>query len=60
MFIHLLVTKTNNDKYPVLYLLHGGGGDEDAWTTLGLAPRIMDNLIAKGKAKTNDCGHNKW
>jgi len=36
------------DKYPVLYLLHGGGGDEDAWTTLGRACQIMDNLIAEG------------
>ena len=38
-------------KYPVLYLLHGGGGDEDAWTTMGRAAIIMDNLIAQGKAK---------
>ena len=37
--------------YPVLYLLHGGGGDEDAWTTMGRANVIMDNLIAQGKAK---------
>jgi enterochelin esterase-like enzyme len=37
-------------KYPVLYLLHGGGGDEDAWTTLGRANYILDNLIAQGKA----------
>lgn len=40
-----------NEKYPVLYLLHGGGGDEDAWTTLGRAPYILDNLIAAGKTK---------
>lgn len=38
-------------KYPVLYLLHGGGGDEDAWTSLGRANYILDNLIAEGKAK---------
>lgn len=38
-------------RYPVLYLLHGAGGDEDAWTTLGRAAQIMDNLIATGKAK---------
>ena len=38
-------------NYPVLYLLHGAGGDEDAWTTLGRAAEIMDNLIATGKAK---------
>jgi enterochelin esterase family protein len=36
--------------YPVLYLLHGGGGDEDAWTTLGRANLILDNLIAQKKA----------
>ena len=38
-------------NYPVLYLLHGAGGDEDAWTTLGRAAQIMDNLIATGKAR---------
>jgi enterochelin esterase-like enzyme len=37
-------------KYPVLYLLHGAGGDEDAWTTLGRTCQILDNLIAQGKA----------
>jgi enterochelin esterase family protein len=41
----------SKDKYPVLYLLHGAGGDEDAWTTLGRTPYILDNLIAAGKAK---------
>lgn len=41
----------STDKLPVFYLLHGGGGDEDAWTTLGRAPQILDNLIASGKAK---------
>lgn len=40
-----------NDDYPVLYLLHGGGGDEDAWTSLGRANYILDNLIAAGRAK---------
>jgi enterochelin esterase-like enzyme len=43
--------ETSGDKYPVLYLLHGAGGDEDAWTSLGHAPEILDNLIAAGKAK---------
>jgi enterochelin esterase family protein len=38
-------------KYPVLYLLHGSGGDEDAWPTMGIANVIMDNLLARGKAK---------
>ena len=41
----------STQKYPVLYLLHGGGGDEDAWLTMGRANIIMDNLIAAGKAK---------
>ncbi len=38
-------------KYPVLYLLHGSGGDEDAWLDLGRTAQILDNLIAEGKAK---------
>ena len=38
-------------SYPVLYLLHGAGGDEEAWLTLGRTAQIMDNLIALGKAK---------
>jgi hypothetical protein len=42
--------KNPTAKYPVLYLLHGGGGDEDAWTVMGRATVIMDNLIAAGKA----------
>lgn len=37
------------NKYPVLYLLHGSGGDEEAWVTLGRVPQIIDNLIAGGK-----------
>lgn len=41
----------SKEKLPVFYLLHGGGGDEDAWTTLGRAPQILDNLIASGKAR---------
>lgn len=39
------------DKYPVFYLLHGMGGDEDAWSSMGRAVQIMDNMIAAGKAK---------
>ena len=38
------------DSYPVLYLLHGAGGDEEAWMTLGRTSQILDNLIAQGKA----------
>ena len=37
-------------KYPVLYLLHGAGGDEDAWNNMGRASVILDNLIAAKKA----------
>ena len=43
--------ESNKGKYPVLYLLHGMGGDEEAWMTLGRASQILDNLIAAGKAK---------
>lgn len=42
---------SGNDAYPVLYLLHGAGGDEDAWSSLGRANLILDNLIASGSAK---------
>lgn len=38
-------------NYPVLYLLHGSGGDENAWVELGNVARIIDNLIAQGKAE---------
>jgi enterochelin esterase family protein len=38
-------------RYPVFYLLHGAGDSDDAWTTVGRAGFIMDNLIAAGKAK---------
>jgi enterochelin esterase-like enzyme len=41
----------NATKFPVLYLLHGSGGDEEAWPTMGIANVIMDNLIAQGKTK---------
>jgi enterochelin esterase-like enzyme len=37
--------------YPVLYLLHGYSDDADAWTAVGRANVILDNLIARGKAK---------
>lgn len=40
-----------NRSYPVLYLLHGSGGDENAWIELGNTARIMDNLIAEGKVE---------
>jgi len=46
---------SSTQKYPVLYLLHGGGGDEDAWSTMGRACQILDNLIEKGLAVPMIC-----
>lgn len=43
--------ESSNQKYPVLYLLHGAGGDEEAWIALGRTAQILDNLIHQGKAK---------
>jgi enterochelin esterase-like enzyme len=43
--------ENSTEKYPVLYLLHGMGGDEEAWIALGRTAQILDNLIAQGKAK---------
>lgn len=40
-----------NKSYPVLYLLHGSGGDENAWLDMGRLAQIMDNMIAEGKCK---------
>ncbi len=40
-----------NEKYPVLYVLHGGGEDERGWATQGKTDLILDNLIAEKKAK---------
>lgn len=43
--------ETSGKCYPVFYLLHGMGGDENAWSELGRATQILDNLIAQGKAE---------
>lgn len=43
--------ENSNETYPVLYLLHGAGGDEEAWISLGRTAQILDNLISQGKAK---------
>lgn len=42
--------ESSKAQYPVLYLLHGMGGDEEAWIALGRTSQILDNLIAQGKA----------
>lgn len=44
--------KDKSKKYPVLYLQHGWGEDETAWSNQGHADLIMDNLIAEGKTKS--------
>jgi len=43
--------KDKNIQYPVLYLQHGWGEDETAWSNQGRVNLIMDNLIAEGKIK---------
>jgi enterochelin esterase-like enzyme len=41
---------TSREKYPVLYLLHGGGDEDSGWSTIGRAGFILDNLLAEKKA----------
>jgi enterochelin esterase-like enzyme len=41
---------TTDQKYPVLYLLHGIGGDENEWSRGGVPDVILDNLYADKKA----------
>lgn len=43
--------ENSEETYPVLFLLHGAGGDEEAWIALGRTAQILDNLIAQGKAE---------
>jgi enterochelin esterase family protein len=40
----------SHDRYPVLYLLHGGGDEDSGWSTIGRAGFILDNLLAAKKA----------
>ena len=40
-----------NKRYPVLYLLHGSGGDENSWSDSGRAIQIFDNMIAAGQCE---------
>ena len=46
---------SGNSRYPVLYLLHGWGENEQGWHTQGHVDFIMDNLIAAKKAGTSSC-----
>ena len=43
--------EAGSDRYPVLYLLHGGGDEDSGWSTIGRAGFILDNLLAAGKAR---------
>ena len=43
--------ETGRDRYPVFYLLHGAGDNDDAWSSVGRAGFILDNLIAAKKAR---------
>ncbi|WP_305079928.1 esterase [Prevotella sp. E2-28] len=49
MTIYLPAAYDGKKRFPVMYLLHGHGGDETSWSDLGRASQIMDNLIAEGK-----------
>ncbi|MDR0981977.1 MAG: esterase [Culturomica sp.] len=42
--------ENSSTRYPVLYLVHGWGEDENGWSNQGLMANIMDGLIAEGKA----------
>jgi enterochelin esterase-like enzyme len=41
--------ESGSKKYPVLYLLHGSGDDDEGWSTIGRAGFILDNLLAESK-----------
>lgn len=41
----------SSEKYPVLYILHGGGEDQRGWANQGKTNLILDNLLAENKAK---------
>lgn len=47
--VYLPYGYTTKKKYPVLYLQHGGGDDEETWVDMGRACQILDHLIAEGK-----------
>jgi len=53
--IYLPPGYSTSTKYPVLYLLHGIGGNEDEWYNSGVPHVILDNLIAAGSIKPMIC-----
>ncbi len=48
--VYLPAGYDSSKKYPVVYVSHGGGGNEADWMTIGDIPTILDNLIAEGSA----------
>lgn len=51
MLVHLPVGYEKGKNYPVLYLIHGGGENEEGWMRQGRADVLMDNLLSEGKVK---------
>ena len=43
--------ESGKGRYPVFYLLHGGGDEDSGWSTIGRAGFVLDNLLAAKKAK---------
>lgn len=42
--------KNTKQQYPVLYLFHGRGHDEESWLSMGRVAQVLDNLIQQGRA----------
>lgn len=52
MYVYIPPSYENaTEKFPVLYLMHGGGEDQTGWSAQGKANLILDNLIAENKAR---------
>ncbi|MCQ2145996.1 MAG: hypothetical protein MJZ16_00605 [Bacteroidales bacterium] len=51
MTVYLPFNYSAQKKYPVLYMLPGGGDDEDTWVDMGRLPQVMDHMIASAEAK---------
>lgn len=51
MYLPSSYNANKNKRFPVLYLLHGSGGDENSWSDGGRAIQILDNMIAAGKCE---------
>ncbi len=51
VYLPYAYTTNKTKRFPVLYLLHGSGGDENSWSDGGRAIQILDNMIASGQCK---------